>query len=53
MTTRVLITVDTELGWGPHSRGETWQRNLELFFDPAGVGVAWQLERLRDHGLKA
>jgi hypothetical protein len=51
--TQVLLTVDTELNWAPHARGETWQRNFAGAFDPAGVGVPWQLERLRDHGLKA
>src|SRR3712207_6465996 len=53
MATRVFLTVDTELGWGPHSRGESWQENFARFFDPAGVGVPWQLERLAEHGLKA
>jgi hypothetical protein len=51
--TQVLITVDTELHWGPHARGASWQENLAVAFDPAGVGVPWQLERLREHGLKA
>jgi hypothetical protein len=51
--TQVLLTVDTELNWGPHARGASWQENLAVAFDPAGVGVPWQLERLRDHGLKA
>jgi hypothetical protein len=51
--TQVLLTVDTELNWNPHARGASWQENLAGAFDPAGVGVPWQLERLRDHGLKA
>jgi hypothetical protein len=51
--TQVLLTVDTELNWGPHARGASWQENLAGAFDPAGVGVPWQLERLRGHGLKA
>jgi hypothetical protein len=51
--TQVLLTVDTELHWGPHARGASWQENLAIAFDPAGVGVPWQLERLREHGLKA
>jgi hypothetical protein len=51
--TQVLLTVDTELNWAPHARDESWQRNLAAAFDPAGVGVPWQLEKLRDHGLKA
>jgi peptidoglycan/xylan/chitin deacetylase (PgdA/CDA1 family) len=53
MPSRVLLTVDTELTWGPYSRGASWQENLELSFDPAGVGVPYQLEILQAHGLKA
>ena len=53
MATRVLLTVDTELAWGPYRRGAPWQENLERSFDPAGVGVPWQLARLAEHGLKA
>ncbi|MFL6843343.1 MAG: polysaccharide deacetylase [Allosphingosinicella sp.] len=51
--TQVLLTVDTELTWAPYARGASWQENLALSFDPAGVGVPWQLEQLRRHGLKA
>ncbi|HEX8262075.1 MAG TPA: polysaccharide deacetylase [Allosphingosinicella sp.] len=51
--TQVLLTVDTELNWAPHARGASWEENLALSFDPAGVGIPWQLERLREHGLKA
>ena len=51
VTTRVLLTIDTELA---HRHvGRSWEENLARSFDPAGVGVTWQLERLRDHGLKA
>jgi peptidoglycan/xylan/chitin deacetylase (PgdA/CDA1 family) len=53
MATRVLLTVDTELTWGHYSRGASWQENLARSYDPAGVGVPWQLEVLREHGLKA
>jgi peptidoglycan/xylan/chitin deacetylase (PgdA/CDA1 family) len=53
MQTRVLLTVDTELLWRPYVAGFGWRENLRLAFDPAGVGVPWQLERLREHGLKA
>jgi hypothetical protein len=53
MATRVLVTVDTALNWGPHARGASWRENLALSFDPAGVGVPWQLAVLRAHGLKA
>ena len=51
--TQVLLTIDTELNWAPHARGESWQQNLAVAFDPAGVGVPWQLERLSEHKLKA
>jgi hypothetical protein len=51
MATRVLLTVDTELRWD--WRDSSWQENLALSFDPAGVGVAYQLQRLAAHGLKA
>ncbi|HEX2764756.1 MAG TPA: polysaccharide deacetylase [Allosphingosinicella sp.] len=53
MATRVLITVDTELGWRPYREGAGWEENLVRSFDPAGVGVPWQLQRLDEHGLKA
>lgn len=53
MRTRVLLTVDTELLWHHYARGASWQENLARSFDPAGVGVPWQLDRLREHGLKA
>jgi hypothetical protein len=51
--TQVLLTVDTELTWAPYARGASWQENFALSYDPAGVGVPWQLEVLRKHGLKA
>jgi hypothetical protein len=51
--TQVLLTVDTELTWAPYARRASWQENLAVSFDPAGVGVPWQLEQLRRHGLKA
>jgi hypothetical protein len=51
MTTQVLLTVDTELRWD--WRGASWRENLALSFDPAGVGVGYQLGRLAAHGLKA
>jgi hypothetical protein len=53
MPTRVLLTVDTEFMWGAHVRGASWQENLALSFDPAGVGIPYQLARLAAHGLKA
>ncbi len=53
MATRVLITVDTELTWGPYSRGASWEENLARSCDPAGVGISYQLDMLRAHALKA
>ena len=53
MATRVLITIDTELTWGHHARGGSWADNLASSYDPAGVGVPYQLRRLAEHGLKA
>jgi hypothetical protein len=53
MATRVLLTVDTELTWGHYARGASWQENLARSYDPAGVGVPHQLDRLRAYGLKA
>jgi peptidoglycan/xylan/chitin deacetylase (PgdA/CDA1 family) len=53
MPTRVLLTVDTELVWRHYAQGFGWEENLRRSYAPAGVGVPWQLERLRDHGLKA
>lgn len=51
MPTRVLLTVDTELRWD--WRNASWQENLALSFDPAGVGIGYQLDRLTANGLKA
>jgi hypothetical protein len=53
MGTRVLLTVDTELCWGHHARGASWEENLARSFEAAGVGVPWQLRMLSGHGLKA
>jgi hypothetical protein len=53
MATRVLLTIDTELRWDWRLSGASWQENLELSFDPAGVGVGYQLERLAAYGLRA
>ena len=53
MATRVLLTIDTALKWAPHFWGASWQENLALSYDPAGVGVPYQLRTLAEHGLKA
>lgn len=52
MGTRVLLTIDTELRWQP-ARWRTWEEAFAACYDPAGVGVGWQLARLADLGLKA
>lgn len=52
MATRVLLTVDTEFTWGQFARGAGWQENLRRSYDPAGVGVPYQLRVLAEHGLK-
>ena len=51
MATRVLITVDTELR-GQHGC-EDWQENFDRSYDPAGVGIPYQLKLLAEHRLKA
>jgi hypothetical protein len=53
MATRILLTVDTELRWAPYAAGAGWQENLARSFEPAGVGVSWQLDLLARHGLSA
>jgi hypothetical protein len=53
MATRVLLTVDTELRWRHYAAGASWRDNVALSFDPAGVGVSWQLELLARHDLSA
>lgn len=53
MATQVLLTIDTELTWRHFARGAGWRENLALSYDPAGVGVPYQLELLARHGLKA
>ena len=53
MATRVLITIDTELAWRHFARGAPWRELLALSYDPAGVGVPYQLGQLRRFGLKA
>lgn len=53
MATRILLTVDTEFTWRHCARGAGWRENLALSYEAAGVGVPYQLDRLRRHGLKA
>ena len=49
----VFLTIDTELVWRHHVAGEPLATQYERSFEPAGVGISYQLEVLRDHGLKA
>jgi peptidoglycan/xylan/chitin deacetylase (PgdA/CDA1 family) len=54
MATHVLLTIDTELTWRHCGAGRGgWRDNLALSYDPAGVGVPYQLAMLRKYGLKA
>lgn len=53
MATPVFLTIDTELMWRHHLAGLPADLVVARSLDPAGVGVAWQLERLVAHGLKA
>lgn len=53
MPTRVFLTIDTELMWRHHAAGLDAQTIAARSFEPAGVGVTWQLDQLARHGLKA
>lgn len=53
MPTPVFLTVDTELIWRHHVNGLDVATLYERSFEPAGVGVSYQLARFREDGLKA
>lgn len=53
MATRVLLTIDTELVMRRDTAVGDWRALHARSFDPAGVGVPYQLARLAAHGLKA
>lgn len=53
MQTRILLTVDTELAWRHHAAGLPLEEIYARSIEPAGVGIGWQLARLKDFGLKA
>lgn len=53
MTAPVFLTIDTELTWRHQARGLSWEENFRRSYDAAGVGVPWQLQVLRRHGLRA
>ncbi|WP_294302597.1 polysaccharide deacetylase family protein [uncultured Sphingomonas sp.] len=51
--TAVFLTIDTELMWRHHAAGLPTEEIVRRSLEPAGVGVAYQLEMLRRHGVKA
>ena len=53
VTTRVLITIDTEFIWRPDRGWSDWEANFARSYDPASVGVPYQLHMLARYGLKA
>lgn len=53
MATPVFLTVDTELAWRHHAAGLGIEAIVERSLEPAGVGIAYQLRVLADHGLNA
>jgi hypothetical protein len=53
MGTPVFLTVDTELVWRHHTAGMDPATLYERSFEPAGVGISYQLARLKHYGLKA
>ncbi|MBW4331835.1 polysaccharide deacetylase [Stakelama sp. CBK3Z-3] len=53
MATSVFLTVDTEFAWRHHVEGLTPDEIVRRSFQPAGVGIGWQLRRLAAHRLKA
>jgi len=53
MATNVLLTIDTELLWSPDVTRRSWQEALARSFDPANVGIPYQLAKLAEHRLDA
>lgn len=51
--TPVFLTVDTELAWRHHAAGLDTADLFERSIEPAGVGIAYQLDLLARHRLKA
>lgn len=52
MTTPVFLTVDVALRWSLHAAGLERDAVIERSFEPAGVGLSWQLAMLARHELK-
>lgn len=53
MATNVLLTIDTELRWAGRVAPADWQALFARSYDPAGVGIPYQLAKLAEYGLKA
>ncbi|WP_066782049.1 polysaccharide deacetylase [Sphingomonas sp. CCH5-D11] len=51
--TPVFLTIDTEIAWRHHVAGFDPAVVETRSIEPAGVGLAWQLDLLARHGLKA
>ena len=51
--TPVFLTVDTELAWRHHAAGLDTAALFDRSIEPAGVGIAYQLDVLSRHRLKA
>ena len=49
----IFLTIDTEIAWRHHSAGLSSAALCERSFEPGGVGVAFTLDLLARHGLKA
>jgi peptidoglycan/xylan/chitin deacetylase (PgdA/CDA1 family) len=53
MATNVLLTIDTELRWFGGVADGDWKGAFARSYDPAGVGIPYQLGVLAEHGLRA
>lgn len=53
MPTPVFLTVDTEMLWRHHRAGLPLAEQVTRAFEPAEVGLSYQLETLKQHDLKA
>ena len=49
----VFLTIDTELMWRHHAEGADFATQVARSFEPAGVGIAYQLATLAQYDLKA
>ncbi len=53
MPTPVFLTVDVEIMWRHHAHGLDLATLCARSFEPAGVGISYQIALLSRHGLKA